>query len=310
MSKRSRRIWTGVAAACMAAAIPALVQAQEYLPPVIDRSSGAGQAAPAPQAVPKATVSLEERVSKLERLLDNKALVDMLMRLDDLQNENQDLRGQVETFGHEMAQMKQRQRDLYLDMDRRLRDIEVKLTQLKSAPSATAAAPATPGAGVTAPAMPSAPGSGVAPAIAGGAATTAAAAAAPADPAAERDAYQKAFDLLKQGQYDKAITAFHSFLSSYPHGDYSDNAQYWLGEANYVTRHFDAAEQEFRKVLDQYPDSSKVSDAMLKLGYTYYELGNWDAARKTLEDVKSRFPNTTVGRLADNRLQKMRLEGR
>ena len=49
---------------------------------------------------------------------------------------------------------------------------------------------------------------------------------------------------------------------------------------------------------------------MLKLGFTYYELGQWDAARKRLSDVVSRYPNTTVAKLADNRLQKMRMEGR
>lgn len=313
MLKCSRQIWTGVVAACMAVAAPAAIQAQEYLPPVIDRSGGVAQPGPAQSSParqqgvpPKAAQSLEDRVKKLERLLDNEALVDMLMRLETLQNESQNLRGEIETFSHELEGIRQRQRDLYLDIDRRLREIEVSLSQLKrSAPPASSSAAAA-GTAMAAPSV-AAPGSAT-PGF--GDTTTGPAAAAPADPAAERDAYQQAFNLLKEGQYDKAITAFGTFLARYPQGDYTDNAQYWLGEANYVTRRFQVAEQEFLKVLNQHPDSSKVSDAMLKLGYTYYELGNWGAARKTLENVKERFPGTTVGRLAENRLQKMRLEGR
>ena len=305
MLKRSRRIWIGVAAACAAAVTPSVILAQEYLPPVIDRSSAVGQRAPAPaqrQAVDAQTaLSLEQRVKKLERLLDNQALVDMLMRLDAIQTDMQGMQGDVETLGHTLEGIKQRQRDLYLDMDRRLRQVEQAASQ-QSAPgvSSTSGMAAPIAAAASVPVM-AAPSMGT---------SATSAAVAPADPAAERDAYQKAFNLLKEGRYDQAITAFQGFLASYPSGDYTDNAQYWLGEANYVTRRFNEAEQEFLKVLNLHPDSTKVSDAMLKLGYTYYEIGNWSAARKTLDNVVSRFPNTTVGRLAENRLQKMRLEGR
>jgi tol-pal system protein YbgF len=115
---------------------------------------------------------------------------------------------------------------------------------------------------------------------------------------------------LKDGQYEQAITEFQSFLSQYPSGDFSDNARYWLGEANYATRRYNIAVQEFRKLLEQSPGSSKSADAMLKLGYAYYELGEWDSARKTLTDVTNRHANSTAARLAESRLQKMRLEGR
>jgi tol-pal system protein YbgF len=311
MPKVSRSIWIGVVV--MMTTAPVVVAAQEYLPPVIDRSAGAVQqpatqsGRPAPQAQ-QAPQSVEARLTRIEHILDNKALVDMLMRLDSLQTEVQTLRGDLETLTHEMEGTKQRQRDLYLDVDRRLRQVEVAASQ-SHAPAAPAA-PATP---ASAPAVGGQPPAAslstpVTPAMVAGAA--AAAAPATVDPAAERAAYEKAFNSLKEGQYDQAISEFQGFLSNYPKGDYTDNAQYWLGEANYVTRRFKQAEQEFLKVINQFPDSSKVSDASLKLGYTYYELGDWAAARKTLENVVSHYPNTTVARLADNRLQKMRLEGR
>ena len=306
MLKRSRWTWMGVAVVSLAAATPLAIQAQEYLPPVIDRSSGVLQSRPLaqPAAAPKAVLSLDERVKRMERLLDNEALVDMLMRMDTMQTESQERQGEVESLGHAIESIKQRQRDLYLDMDRRLRQLE-----LAASKPAAAVAPAATATGVV-----PVPGLIVTPGVAAAVPVAPVATMSPAlvaaDPAAERGTYQQAFDLLKQGQYDQAITAFQSFLTSYPNGNFTDNAQYWLGEANYVTRRFEVAGQEFRKVLEQHPDSSKSADAMLKLGYTYYELSNWESARKTLENVISRFPNTTVGRLAENRLQKMRLEGR
>jgi tol-pal system protein YbgF len=292
--------------AALAATAPVVSQAQEeFLPPVIDRSSGRSEApqmndravSPIPAPATQSALSLDNRVTKLERLMENQALVDMLMRLDSVQNDTQELRGEMENLLHAIEEAKQRQRDLYLDIDRRLRQAEVAATAAASSAPLPSSPTLAPTAGMPVPtAMPP---SAVQPAM-----------AVPIDPAQERQAYQKAFDELKSGQYDKAIVEFQNFLALYPAGDFTDNAQYWLGEANYVTRRFEMAEKEFQKVLQQHPDSTKASDAMLKLGYTYYELGQWDLARETLTEVVSRFPNMTVSRLAGNRLQKMRLEGR
>jgi tol-pal system protein YbgF len=107
-----------------------------------------------------------------------------------------------------------------------------------------------------------------------------------------------------------AINAFRQFLEAYPDGPFSDNAQYWLGEAYYVSRDFPNALAEFRKVIERHPDSQKVPDAMLKIGYTQYELRQWDVARRMLTDVSQRAPGTTVARLAQQRLDRMRQEGR
>ena len=280
----------------LAAAFPFVLQAQEYLPPVIDRSSTVYQESPSQksQSSPGSQMSLEQRLERLERLMESQALVDMLMRLDSVEADTQTLRGDVESLNHDMDGIKQQQRDLYLDIDRRLRQVELAVKQRPV--STTASAPQPPAGGVVPP-MPSAQiaASGVAPT---------------ADPAQERQTYQAAFSALKEGRYKDAIAAFEKFLAAYPTGDYTDNAQYWLGEANYVSRHFRAAEREFLKVLKQHPDSPKVADATLKLGYTYYELGDWEPARKTLAEAVARFPNSTVAKLAQNRLQKMRLEGR
>ena len=49
---------------------------------------------------------------------------------------------------------------------------------------------------------------------------------------------------------------------------------------------------------------------MLKVGYCYYELADWAKARETLNQVVTRFPSTPVARSAEQRLAKMKKEGR
>ncbi|MDP8985414.1 MAG: tol-pal system protein YbgF, partial [Pseudomonadota bacterium] len=141
----------------------------------------------------------------------------------------------------------------------------------------------------------------------GGAAATG---VAGAQPAAEPDkaGYQAAFDLLKDGQYDQAITAFQSFLASNPKSSYADNAQYWLGEAYYVNKSFPESLAAFQRVVENYPQSRKVPDALLKIGYCNYELMQYTAARQALSEVATKFPDSASGHLAQQRLDKMAAE--
>jgi TolB protein len=124
-----------------------------------------------------------------------------------------------------------------------------------------------------------------------------------------KEAYQKAFEMLKEGRYKMANVSFNEFLDLYPTSAYAGNAQYWLGESNYVQRKFELAVQEFKKLLNNYPHSNKVPDAMLKLGYTYYELGDFDAVRSILNKLRKTHSKSTAARLAGKRLERLKREG-
>ena len=125
----------------------------------------------------------------------------------------------------------------------------------------------------------------------------------------DSDAYQTAFNLLKEGKYQDAEGAFSRFLASYPQSALLDNAQYWLGETHYVLKNFEQARNDFQTVLSAYPSSGKAPDATLKLGYTQYELKNYAEARRVLQQVANQYPDTNAAKLAQQRLAKMSAEG-
>ncbi len=246
--------------------------------------------------------SLEERISRLERQADNPVLLEMLGRLEAMQREIQELRGAVEMQEHKIGGIEQRQRDLYIDSDRRLRQLESRSEAAPPSVQDPVTLPSTPS-------MPSTQSPEVAmPAAAGAAAGTAA--REREQPDAERLAYQRAFDDLQAGRYEASVAAFRNFLSRYPDGQYSANAQYWLGEARYVNRQFADAIAEFNKVLEHYPNSGKTADALLKLGFSHFELQEWDKAGAALNRVVTEYPASTARQLAENRLHRMRVEGR
>lgn len=267
-------------------------------------------------ALSQATASLEQRVAKMERMLDSGTLLKLLRSVEELKAEVRELRGQLEQQRYSLSQMTDRQRELYLDVDRRLQRMEAGGVALGaaaassgpgSAPSPGTSASAGSTVGGTSAASTS--GAAVVGAGAVGAATTAGtpqAGATTTDPLKEQQAYQAAFNLLKAGRYDQAAKSFRKFLAEYPTGKFADNAQYWLGESYYVTRNFDSALREFNTLVSSHPDSQKVSHSLLKIGYIHDELGQKEKAREILTGLTNDYPQSTAAGLATKRLERMR----
>jgi len=321
-----------VSALLVTAVLPGVVVARD-LPPVIesrsiDRNAGFGAASNPPansnanlaQPPVKAPVkTLEARLARLERLLEGQALIEMQMRIDDLQKDLQDLLGISEVQTHTLEGIKKRQRDLYLDIDRRLRQL-AQTSPSKPALSSTQGSMQGLGAvsgmhqsQADSVSMPPAQGADATGGQLGPNAPPATAPAVVSTAVASREEqadYQQAFNILKEARYEDSIAAFKNFLGRFPQGLYSGNAQYWIGEANYVMRRFDAAIKEFNTVLASFPESAKIPDAMLKIGYSYYEMQNWSSSRSSLESLVQRYPATTAAQLAKNRLHRMKLEGK
>ncbi|HEX6838899.1 MAG TPA: tol-pal system protein YbgF [Polyangia bacterium] len=131
-----------------------------------------------------------------------------------------------------------------------------------------------------------------------------------AAPAAEPLAlYKSAYDDLRAGRHEAAEQGFRDFVRRYPHHDYADNAQYWLGECFYDQKRFDKAAPEFRAVLTRWPTGNKAPDAMLKLGFSLLALGDLDKGGKVLREVPATYPRTEAARLASERLAQLGTEG-
>lgn len=291
-----------VLAGCLSAGL-AQAQQQPLLNP-IDPATGQplAQQGAAPSELQTRLASLEARLVRLEKVFENQVVRELLQSVDAMQAEIRELRGEIESQYNELDILEKRQRDLYRDSDQRLRDLELGMGSggsRKSAGVATglpeAPEPVEPAQTQTSTVQP--------------ATTAAVTQGSSGSEADEKAAYVAAFEFLKTGQYSQAIKAYQAFLDKYPNGRYADNAQYWMGEANYVSREFEQALVQFQKVVGNFPASPKVSDARLKIGFALYEMERWDDARAALEKVIEDYPNSSVARLARQRIVRMKQEG-
>src|SRR5437773_5047478 len=67
---------------------------------------------------------LDQRLGGLESTVKSQGLVDLLRDIEQIKNDIAKLRGQFEVVSYELEQAQKRQRDLYLDLDGRLRKLE------------------------------------------------------------------------------------------------------------------------------------------------------------------------------------------
>ncbi|MEA3149105.1 MAG: hypothetical protein QOD56_44 [Gammaproteobacteria bacterium] len=235
---------------------------------------------------------LDTRLARIERVAANQSMLDLANQVEALRNDVRSMHNDVDQLSHSLDLAHKQQHDLYADLDQRMKTLEARGAAGGSSTPSGGAAGGSAGGGPAAAA-----------ALAAGAASS-----AQSGDVADKVSYQAAFDLLKAGQYDRAIAAFQSFLSTYPSSPLADNAQYWLGEAYYVNKSFPESLAAFQRVVANYPLSRKLPDALLKMGFCYYELKQFSVARDVLTQVTMQFADSPAGKLAQQRLDKMTAE--
>ncbi len=127
--------------------------------------------------------------------------------------------------------------------------------------------------------------------------------AAPAlPPPAPRELYSQAYADYARGNYDLAMQGFAEYLRAYPGTDFSDNAQYWIGECLYGKKQYPEAVDAWNTLLKDHPASDKLPDARVKKGMALERLGRRSQALVEYRYVVDRYPTSQAARIARERL--------
>jgi len=320
-----RRAAGWLVAAALAAALPSAVEAQLFTDTESRKAIAAQRETIAAQQQQIADLArqsgeLSTRINQLENALKAQSLLEVLNQIEALQAEMRKLRGQQEVLANAIETAVRRQRDMYIDLDSRIKRVEAAAAA-PAAPAAPPAAVPTPGSGsVPGGAPTAAPGPGPGSVVLPGAATSTVApvstpttstppASAPTtatptapDALAEQRAYDSAHQLRRIGNYAGAISAFQAFVKAWPKSRLAPAAQYWIGDSHFNLREYRVAISSQRQLIATWPDNEKVPDALLNIASSQAELGESAAARRTLEDLVARHPKSEAADRAKRRL--------
>ena len=222
--------------------------------------------------------TFETQLVELQRTIQARgaAQVNLQQQIFELQEEVSDLRGVTEMHTHKLEQIVDRQRELYVEIERRLSNINVVANSSETLVENTIVEETdteTSDTNYTETTLD------------------------------ENDAYDLAVNLiLKERRYDDAIPEFETFIKTFPESIYIANAHYWLGQLQFNKANFKEASNHFDKVIRFYPDSNKRSDSILKQAKVMLKLEDKVKAKSLFEQVIREYPDSNSASLAKSKL--------
>ena len=188
-----------------------------------------------------------------------------------LQQEVMELRGLVEQLQYELNRLKSIQDDRYLELDARLQQVFKANVQ--------APLPIVDSRGEQSPKLDM--------------------------NISEKDLYETTQILIRNRQYEMAISQLEALIAKYPDSEYTANAYYWLGQVQAAKTNpdYEKARQALAQVISYFPEHNKVPDAAYALGKVYYTLGDCERATDLLQQVIDQYPDKSAAKLAETYLR-------
>jgi tol-pal system protein YbgF len=209
----------------------------------------------------------------------------LLNQIQDLKQNVQELRGLIDAQNHTIQTLKNQQLTLYKDLDDRL-------TSIKSTPVKPIAAAPKPEKLAEPAALISKP-------------DTISSVAPTQNPADEQISYMAAYDFIEKKQFKKAELALQEFVQRYPQSGYAPNAEYWLGELYLQNKNYSSAMAHFENVVNNFPASNKHAASLYKLGVALAANGQANDAKQKYIAVIQQYPDSDTAKLAQTQLNKL-----
>lgn len=248
-----KRLVTGLALGCLVGA--AMAQPVTRPLAVEDRVYPRQGSAPTEQSAP--TAANEEFGTVL-----------LLQQIQELEEELQVLRGQVEELRHEVDADRKAARSRYVDLDSRISAVMGQAEQEELEAVAEEKANLS---------------------------------------ERDLKAYTAARELLLARDYDGALAEFQQYLEVFPEGEFLPFAHFWRGEIFRIKEKPDTASamKEFQFVVDEFPEHSQAPAALYKLASLQAEKGDVDKAKVTLKRLAKQYEGSNEARLAERMLEQL-----
>jgi len=206
---------------------------------------------------------------------------ELLLQLEQLRQETQALRGLIEELSYQLSQMSADQKTRYLDLDQRLGEL-VRIQRDAIAVKPTPPSPSAVRGGFE----PTPIGQGTAPEI------------------SDQDAYNAAFEMIRERKFEEALVALDSFVKAYPDSKLVLDARFWRGQVFDVLGRDQEAIETFKGLTLAAPDYRRILQVKVKLGKLLIKNQDVINGRKILQEVITQSPESVEAGLASRELEK------
>jgi TolA-binding protein len=208
---------------------------------------------------------------------------ELLLQIEQLRQETQALRGLMEELSYQLGQMSSDQKTRYLDLDQRLGElVRIQKEAISSTPRPTPATADSTTGGVG----------------------EAGAQASVSNDISDQDAYNSAFQLIRERKFEEALVAMESFIRAYPDSELVLDARFWRGQVFDVLGRDEEAIEVFKSLTLVAPDYRRILQVKVKLGKLLIKNQDVMNGRKILQEVITQAPESVEAGLASRELEK------
>ena len=208
---------------------------------------------------------------------------ELVLQIEQLRQETQALRGLMEELSYQLGQMSSDQKTRYLDLDQRLGElVRIQKEAISSTPRPTPATADSTTGGVG----------------------EAGAQASVSNDISDQDAYNSAFQLIRERKFEEALVAMDSFIRAYPDSELVLDARFWRGQVFDVLGRDEEAIEAFKSLTLVAPDYRRILQVKVKLGKLLIKNQDVMNGRKILQEVITQAPESVEAGLASRELEK------
>ncbi len=240
--------------------------------------------------------AVEARIGRVEETLKSQPLLDLFTQLEALKLEMNRLRGQIEVLNNNVENTAKRQRDMYLDLDTRLRRFE---QQAVPAPPASAPSTSTAPSPSSAPSLSTAPSPSTAPSGSVPSLSTASASAAsastpsstPTAPVASTPAAPAS--TTAAAKPPTVATVAPPAVATVTNAESGAEVRaYEAAQGQRRIGNYQGAIVAFQNFIKQYPRSSLAPRAQYWIGDSYFNLRDYKLAIASQQALIAGYPDS------------------
>ena len=117
--------------------------------------------------------------------------------------------------------------------------------------------------------------------------------------------WSNSLKLIENSRYSEAAENLRLLILSFPQGEYSVEAYFYLGDIYFQQQMYQDSIETFNSLLNNFPENKRTPESFFKLGLNFLQLEDETSARSNFNNVIQNYPESSAAILSEEELGKL-----
>ena len=117
--------------------------------------------------------------------------------------------------------------------------------------------------------------------------------------------WSNSLKLIENSRYSEAAENLRLLILSFPRGEYSIEAYFYLGDIYFQQQMYQDSIETFNSLLINFPENNRIPETIFKLGLNFLRLEDEIAAISNFNNVIQNYPESSAAILSEEELVKL-----